>query len=46
MESIAVEEMILASGTLRAPQFPLTKFRPPALPETLVPRPEREPTVS
>src|ERR1700759_2077588 len=37
---IAVEQMSLAHGTFRAPQFPLTKFRPPTLPDTLVARPE------
>ncbi len=32
--------MAAVRGTFRAPQFPLTKFGPPALPGTLVARPE------
>jgi len=40
MESIAEPEMAAVRRTFRAPQFPLTKFSPPALPDTLVARPE------
>jgi LuxR family transcriptional regulator, maltose regulon positive regulatory protein len=40
MGSIALEREALARGTFRAPQFSLTKFRPPGLPDTLVARPE------
>src|SRR5262245_10193791 len=39
MERIATEEVTVAHRTFRAPQFPLMKFRPPTLPDTLVPRP-------
>jgi LuxR family maltose regulon positive regulatory protein len=39
MESIVAERAAAAGGTYRAPQFPLTKFRPPTLPDTLVARP-------
>lgn len=40
MESIAAGRPAASSGTFRAPQFPVTKFGPPALPGTLVARPE------
>jgi LuxR family maltose regulon positive regulatory protein len=39
MESIVAERITAARGTFRAPQFPVTKFRPPTLPDTLVARP-------
>jgi LuxR family maltose regulon positive regulatory protein len=35
----AAEGAIATRRIVRAPQFPLTKFRPPTLPDTLVPRP-------
>jgi LuxR family maltose regulon positive regulatory protein len=40
MESIAAGGLAAVRGAVRAPQFPLTKFGPPALPDTLVARPE------
>jgi hypothetical protein len=40
MESIAAGRPAAVRGTFRAPQFPVTKFGPPALPGTLVARPE------
>jgi LuxR family maltose regulon positive regulatory protein len=39
MESIAAEQVTAGQGTVRTPQFPLAKFRSPALPDTLVARP-------
>src|SRR5690348_17622189 len=40
MESIAEPEKAAVHKTFRAPQFPLKKFSPPALPDTLVARPD------
>jgi len=39
MDRIAVEGIADSHRTSRAPQFPLMKFRPPTLPDTLVSRP-------